>query len=298
MMLWEGVTEFIFVAETESFTAASKKLGISTAQVSRQVSQLEKRLNTKLFYRTTRRVSLTSEGNIYYHHCRQALDGLEEAERAMTNLNDTPQGNIKMTAPVTYGEQYIMPIVLDFMQQYPQVSIRCDLTNQQVDLVQDGYDLAIRLGHLKDSSLIAKRLGSRNQYVCASPQYIQQFGAPHSLSELAQHNCLLANSPYWRFIENGKSRTIKVKGNLTTGSGYGLLDAAIRGMGIIQLPGYYVDKAIASEQLVPLLTQFQEPSEGIWALYPHNRQLSPKIKLLVAMIFNQLPNIPKRNEEA
>lgn len=288
MMLWEGVTEFVSVAETQSFTAASKKLAISTAQVSRQISQLEKRLNTKLFYRTTRKVSLTEEGQIYYQHCRQALNGLEEAERAISYLHDTPQGKIKMTAPVTYGEQYIVPIVLDYMQQYPQLEISCDLTNQQVDLVQDGYDLAIRLGHLKDSSLMAKRLGSRSQFVCASPDYIEKHGEPTSLVDLSNHNCLVGNSAHWRFVENNKPTAIKVKGNLVTGTGYGLLNAAIRGMGIIQLPGYYVDEAVDAGKLVVLLQEFQEPSEGIWALYPHNRQLSPKIRLLVDMLFEQL----------
>lgn len=288
MMLWEGVTEFVSVAETQSFTAASKKLAISTAQVSRQISQLEKRLNTKLFYRTTRKVSLTEEGQIYYQHCRQALNGLEEAERAISYLHDTPQGKIKMTAPVTYGEQYIVPIVLDYMQQYPQLEISCDLTNQQVDLVQDGYDLAIRLGHLKDSSLMAKRLGSRSQFVCASPDYIEKHGEPTSLVDLSNHNCLVGNSAHWRFVENNKPTAIKVQGNLITGTGYGLLNAAIRGMGIIQLPGYYVDEAVDAGKLVVLLQEFQEPSEGIWALYPHNRQLSPKIRLLVDMLFEQL----------
>jgi len=145
-MKWEGVSEFVAVAENESFTAASKKMAISTAQVSRQISALEKRLNIKLFYRTTRKVSLTEEGRVFYQHCRAVLDGLDAAERAITNLQSRPQGRVKLTAPVTYGEQQILPLVNDFMLQYGDVEVSAYLSNQRVDLVEEGYDLAIRLG--------------------------------------------------------------------------------------------------------------------------------------------------------
>ena len=214
MFLWEGVSEFVAVAESESFTAAAKQLGISTAQVSRQISALENRLNTKLFYRTTRKVSLTEEGTIYYQHCRRLMDGLEEAERAISDRRDTPQGSLKLTAPVTYGEQYIMPLVVDFMLRYPEIEVTMDLTNQTVDLVEGGYDLAIRLGKLSSSSMMAKRLTCRTQYVCASPSYLEKYGIPHSLSELRHHNCLVGNYDHWRFQEAGKERSVKVEGTL------------------------------------------------------------------------------------
>ncbi|PSU71275.1 LysR family transcriptional regulator [Photobacterium phosphoreum] len=290
MFLWEGVTEFVAVAETESFTAASKRLGISTAQVSRQVSALENRLNTKLFYRTTRKVSLTEEGNVYYQHCRQVLDGLEDAERAISNLRGKPQGLIKLTAPVTYGEKYIMPLVNDFMLQYPEVEVTIDLTNRQVDLVEGSFDLAIRLGRLTSSSMMAKRLTSRTMYVCASPAYLQKFGIPHSLSELRQHNCLIGNHDHWRFQESGKEKSIRVSGTLNCNSGYGLRDAVIKGIGLAQLPDYYIDNDLESGDIVPILTNYQEPDEGIWALYPHNRHLSPKVRMLVDYLAEQLPH--------
>ncbi|OAN14307.1 LysR family transcriptional regulator [Photobacterium jeanii] len=290
MLLWEGVMEFVAVAERESFTSAAKQLGISTAQVSRQISALETRLSTKLFYRTTRKVSLTEEGQIYYRHCRQVIDGLEEAERAITSLRDKPQGLVKLTAPVTYGEQFIMPLLNDFQLQYPEVAISVDLTNQQVDLVEAGYDLAIRLGHLSSSSMMAKKLTSRTQYVCASPQYLATYGTPHSLSELSQHNCLLGNHDHWRFQESDKAKSVKVGGSLRCNSGYGLLDAALKGLGLVQLPDYYVSEALASGRLVAVLTQYQEPEEGIWALYPHNRHLSPKVRMLVDYLAQGLDN--------
>ncbi|MGI2261333.1 LysR substrate-binding domain-containing protein [Shewanella sp. GXUN23E] len=288
MMRWEGVTEFVSVVDTGSFTSAGKVLGISTAQVSRQVNQLENRLNTKLLYRTTRKISLTEEGRIFYQHCRQALDGLEEAERAMSNLHISPQGSLKMTAPVIFGEQYVMPAVLDYMQLYPEVEVTCELTNQPLDLVQGGYDLAVRLGHLKDSSMMARLLGNRTLHVCASPSYLTRFGAPHTLSELNQHNCLIGTNSHWRFMEEGRLRSIKVKGTLNCGSGHVLVDAAIRGIGVIQMPGYYVEDAIADGRLIPLLQTYQEPKEGIWALYPHNRHQSPKVRLLVDMLAQKL----------
>ncbi|KAE8176635.1 LysR substrate-binding domain-containing protein [Photobacterium carnosum] len=293
MFLWEGVTEFVAVAETESFTAASKRLGISTAQVSRQVSALENRLNTKLFYRTTRKVSLTEEGNVYYQHCRQVLDGLEDAERAISNLRGTPQGLIKLTAPVTYGEKYIMPLVNDFMLQYPEVEVTIDMTNRQVDLVEGSFDLAIRLGRLTSSSMMAKRLTSRTMYVCASPEYLQKYGIPHSLSELRQHNCLIGNYDHWRFQESGKEKSIRVSGTLNCNSGYGLRDAVIKGIGLAQLPDYYIDKDLESGAIVPILTNYQEPDEGIWALYPHNRHLSPKVRMLVDYLAEQLPHVSR-----
>jgi len=281
MFLWEGVTEFVAVTETQSFTAAAKRLAISTAQVSRQVSTLEKRLGEKLFYRTTRKVSLTESGSVYYQHCRRLLDGLEEAERAMSNLHDTPKGLIKITTPVTYGEERIVPLINDFVLKYPQVEIKIHLSNQTINLVDDGYDLAIRLGKLEDSSMMARKLSQRILHTCASPDYVQSFGIAHSLSELERHNCLLGTLDYWRFLESGKAKNVRVSGNIRCNSGYGLVDAALKGMGIIQLPDFYVQEHINDGRLVSMLDMYREAEEGIWALYPHNRHLSPKIRMLV-----------------
>lgn len=281
MSNWEGVNEFVAVTECESFTKAAKRLGISTAQVSRQISALETRTATKLFNRTTRKVSVTEAGKIYYQHCRQVLDGLEEAERAITDLQSTPRGLLTITAPVTYGEKNLVPIINNFIALYPDLKVKINLTNQKIDLVDEGIDLAIRLGILEDSSMMARKLSSRTQHVCASPEYISTFGAPHSLSELEQHNCLLGTLDYWRFQENGKSRNIRVKGKLICNSGHALVDAAVKGIGIIQLPDYYVSSFIADGLLIPLLEQYRSPEEGIWALYPNNRHLSPKVRMLL-----------------
>ena len=287
-MKWEGISEFVYVAEKESFTLASKKMAISTAQVSRQVSALEKRLNVKLFYRTTRKVSLTEEGRIFYQHCRSVLDGLDTAERAITNLQSKPQGKIKLPAPVTYGEQQILPLVNDFVKKYSDVEVSAYLSNQRVDLVEEGYDLAIRLGKLGDSSMMAKKLGKRTNFVCASPAYLQIHGIPHSLSELNKHSCLLGTLDYWHFRESGREKNVRVTGKLRYNSGFALVDAALKGLGIVQLPDYYVQQQLKSGELVSLLDNYREPEEGIWAVYPHNRHLSPKIRLLVDYLTEQL----------
>ncbi|ACJ28845.1 Regulatory protein, LysR:LysR, substrate-binding [Shewanella piezotolerans WP3] len=288
MFNWEGVSEFVAVAETESFTKAAGRLGISTAQVSRQVSTLETRLAAKLFHRTTRKVSVTEVGRIYYQHCRQVLDGLDEAERAITNLQTTPRGLLKITAPVTYGESMIAPLINDFITQYPELEVQINLSNLKVDLIDEGYDLAIRLGQLEDSSMMAKRLGSRTQHVCASPSYVSTYGLPHTLSELEQHNCLIGTLDYWRFQEKGKARNVRVKGNLSCNSGHALVDAAIKGLGIIQLPDYYVNSFIESGELMSLLENNRQADEGIWALYPHNRHLSPKVRMLLDFLGEKL----------
>jgi DNA-binding transcriptional LysR family regulator len=288
MMKWEGISEFVYVAETESFTHASKKMLISTAQVSRKVSALEKRLNIKLFYRTTRKVSLTEEGRIFYQHCRGVLDGLDEAERAITNLQINPQGKIKLTAPVTFGEQKILPLVNDFMKKYHDVEVSAYLSNQQFDLVEEGYDLAIRLGKLGDSTMMAKKLGKRINYLCASPAYLNKYGVPHVLSELKQHSCLLGTLDYWHFTDSGRDKPLRVSGRLRYNSGVSLVDAALKGLGIVQLPDYYVQQYLQNGELVSLLDDYREPDGGIWALYPQNRHLSPKIRLLVDYLVDHI----------
>jgi DNA-binding transcriptional LysR family regulator len=287
-MNWQGISEFVYVAEAESFTLAANKLAISTAQVSRQVTALEQRLNVKLLYRTTRKVSLTQEGSVFYQHCRAVLDGLEQAETAITSLQATPQGKIKLTASVTYGEQQILPLVNNFVSKHPDIEIIAQLSNQKIDLVDEGYDLAIRLGKLNDSTLMAKKLAKRTNFVCTAPSYLEKHGTPYTLSELNQHNCLLGTRDYWRFNEGKKDKNIRVSGSVRVNSGYGLVDAALKGLGIVQLPDYYVNEYIEQGRLITLLDHYREPDEGIWAVYPHNRQLSAKIRLLVDYLVEQL----------
>ncbi|QIZ75736.1 LysR substrate-binding domain-containing protein [Ferrimonas lipolytica] len=288
MFIWDGISEFIAVVETGSFTAAGKRLGISTAQVSRQINSLETRLALKLFYRTTRRVTVTETGQLYYQQCKPLIEGLEEAELVISNLQATPRGKLKLTAPVTYGERAIAPAINRFCLQYPELEVELQLSNRKLDLVDENFDLAIRLGQLADSSMMAKKLHSRRQYVCAAPTYLNAKGAPHSLSELGQHNCLVGSVSHWRFAQTGKMRTIKVKGSLQCNSGKALLDAALLGIGIVQLPDYYVAEHLKQGTLVEVLRPFRQEDDGIWAVYPHNRHLSPKIRLLLEHLDHEL----------
>lgn len=290
MYNWEGISEFVAVADTGSFTAAADKLGVSTAHVSRQVSKLEQRLAVKLLYRTTRKVSLSEDGRSFFQQCRTLLEGLEDAERALSERQGMLRGKLRLTAPVTLGERAIAPLVNRFLVEHPELEITLRLTNQPLDLVEGGYDLAIRLGKLESSSMMARKLAPRIPYVCASPDYLARCGVPNTLAELEQHNCLLGTLDYWRFQVEGRERVVHVRGNLSCNSGHALLDAALQGLGIVQLPDYYVESALAQGRLVSLLAQYRIPDEGIWALYPNNRQLSPKVRQLLDHVAEAFEN--------
>lgn len=281
MSQWEGFDEFMQVAELGHFANAARRLGVSSSHISRQIARLEDRLQTRLFYRSTRKVSLTEAGKTFLEHCRQLADGREEAVRAITNLSGEPKGLLRLTCAVTYGERFIVPLLNDFMTRYPQIRLDMTLTNQTLDLLQGGYDLAIRLGRLHDSSLVATRIAPRRMYLCASPDYITRQGAPHSLSELDQHNCLIGSSDHWTFQHKGKELQMRVSGNWRCNSGQAVLDAALRGFGLCQLPDYYVVDHLREGRLRALLGQHQPPHTAVWAVYPQQRHLSPKVRQLV-----------------
>jgi DNA-binding transcriptional LysR family regulator len=290
MAIWEGVSEFVAVAEHNSFTSAAKKLSTSVAQVSRRVSALEDRLAVKLFNRTTRRVTLTEAGQLYYQQCKHLMEGLELAELTVTQMQTQPKGLLKITAPVTYGEAYLFPLLNQFLELYPQVDLEFVLSNQKLDLIDEGIDVAIRIGKLEDSWMHAKRLSSRQLYVCASQKYLEQYGEPHTLSELDRHQCLTGSNNHWRFTETGSAVSRRVSGRIKCNSGYGLRDAAMRGLGLVQLADFYVQDDLDSGRLIEVLGKYRVEREGIWALYPRNRNLSSKVRLLIDFLAEKLPN--------
>jgi DNA-binding transcriptional LysR family regulator len=181
-MDWTGVSEFVMVAQTQSFTLAAQKCDMSVVNVSRRVKSLEQRLGVKLLRRTTRKVSLTEIGQQYYEDCKPLVEGLAVAELQVNNIQQRVSGLIKLTAPVTYGERYITPLINRFLTLYPEVEVELLLTNQRLDLLDHGIDMAIRLGHLPDSNQIAKKLSSRQMYVCASPRYIKKIWRTEHIS--------------------------------------------------------------------------------------------------------------------
>ena len=287
---WLGINEFVAVVETASFTKAAKLLNTSVAQVSRKVASLENRLASKLLLRTTRKITVTEAGLNYFQHCQSLVEGLKQADLALSDLSQVPKGLLKVTAPITYGEQVISPLLNTFMQDYPDLKLQLILSNQTLDLVIDNIDLAIRVGHLEDSTMMAKKLTQRQLYVCASPAYIEKYSLPFSLSELDNHNCLTGSSPLWAFYEQQKERNIRINGNISCNSGFALLDAAIKGIGLVQLPDYYVQDALKSGQLIECLSAYRAPLQGIWALYPNNRYLAVKISLLIKFLALKLGN--------
>ena len=279
--MWEGIVEFVAVIESKSFTLAAQQLGISTAKVSRQVTALEARLSTKLLSRTTRVVTPTELGQQFYHRCRHILDQLDDAHVLLNEQLDTPSGSLTITAPVTYGETVVAPLINDFILLYPRLNVTLNLNNQVLDLVQENYDLAIRLGYLENSSLKARRLGSRTLYTCASPHYLAEHGMPTTVTQLKQHQCIAGTASHWQFNINGRHVSHRVQPRLKCNSGVAVRDAARKGLGIIQLPDYYVSEDINTGALQAILPHNQVDDDGIWAVYPHTRHVPAKVRLLV-----------------
>ena len=281
MSRWEGLDEFVAVAECGSFSRAAERLRLSSSHVSRQVALIEERLQARLLYRTTRRVSLTEAGQTFLVRCQRLIEERDEAFLTISDLHSAPTGLLRMTAAIAYGERFIVPIVNDFMAQYAQLKVEIDLTNRTLDMVHEGFDLAIRLGRLNESSLVATRLAPRAMHLCAAPAYLEKYGRPHTLSELGQHNCLIGTSDIWMFQQNGREFAFRPTGNWRCNSGQAVLDATLRGFGLAQLPDYYLSDLLRRGELISLLDANQPPNTAVWAVYPQRRYALPKVRLLI-----------------
>jgi DNA-binding transcriptional LysR family regulator len=281
MSRWEGLDEFVAVAECGSFSRAAERLRLSSSHVSRQVALIEERLQARLLYRTTRRVSLTEAGQTFFVRCQRLIEERDEAFLTISDLHSTPTGLLRMTAAIAYGERFIVPLVNDFMAQHPQLKVEIDLTNRALDMVHEGFDLAIRLGRLNESSLVATRLAPRAMHLCAAPAYLEKYGRPHTLSELGQHNCLIGTSDIWLFQQDGREFAFRPSGNWRCNSGQAVLDATLRGFGLSQLPEYYLNDLLRSGELISLLEANQPPNAAVWAVYPQRRYALPKVRLLI-----------------
>ena len=281
MSRWEGMDEFVAVVESGSFSLAAQRLRVSASHISRQVARLEERLQTRLLYRTTRKVSLTEAGQGFHERCLRLIEAREEAYNALDEFSQAPQGLLRMTCSVTYGERFVVPLVNRFMAQHPQLEVFIELSNRSLDLVHEGFDLAIRMGSLPDSSLVASRLAARRLHLCASPDYLARYGRPHTLSELSQHNCLVGSSDTWQFNDQGRAFSFKPHSNWRCNSGTAIVDATLQGLGLCQLPDYYVNELLATGHLVELLPQYQPPDAAVWAVYPQRRYVLPRVSLLI-----------------
>lgn len=280
MRRWDAIEAFVAVVQKGSFTSAAESLGVSPSHVSRRVAELESQLGTPLIYRTTRSIRLSDAGEEYYEECNRLLQGFLSAEQKISQQSEEPSGLLKITCGATFGERFIAPLLPAFLKRYPKLKVDLHLSNSRVDLIRDGYDLAIRLGTLEDSSLLARRLCDRTEYICASPEYLELYGSPHTLNELSRHNCLQGSTPTWLFMDNDQRREFRVDGNWRSNSGPALIEAVTAGLGIAQLPDYYVAPLLKSGELVSLLDNYRYPLSGVWLVYPKVRQQLPRLKLL------------------
>lgn len=263
-------------------------LKVSKAHISRQVSRLEARLGVQLFRRSTRSVTLTTQGEIFYLRVRDSLASLEDAEQALIDDQEVPRGCLRITVAGVFGESYLAPAVAEFILGYPELSVFIDFTDRQVDLINEDYDFAIRSGVLEESNLIARRITSRQLFTCASPEYLQQHSTPNNLADLKEHNCLIGSTPFWHFKDmDGEHQHVQVSGNWQCNNGYALLQAAQSGVGIVQLPEFYLHGALSEARLCRVLDPFQPTENAVWAVYPKNRYLSPKVRLFIEFLIGK-----------
>ncbi|PWC34033.1 LysR family transcriptional regulator [Azospirillum sp. TSO35-2] len=281
----DDMLAFIKVVDTKSFTAAADRLNLSKSVVSRRIGELENRLGARLLNRTTRKLSLTEVGQAYYERCSRILADLEEAEQAVADLHAAPRGRLKLNAPVSFGVLHLAPAVAEFLERYPSIEIDMDLNDRFVDLVDEGYDLAIRIGRLRDSSLIARKLAPARVALCASPAYLKKHGIPETPEDLGRHSCLLyTNLPspeLWPFMVDGELRNIRVSGPIRSNNGDLLREAAIAGLGLVMSPTFLCGEALSRGELVTVLPRHVPSDTSVNAVYPQNRHLSPKVRVFV-----------------
>jgi len=281
MNRWEGIEAFVAVVRHGSLSAAARELNVSASHVSRLISFLEKQLDAQLLYRTTRQVSATEVGRVYFEQCRHLLEGFGAADDLVRDYQGTPKGLLRISCGTVFGEHIIAPLLNDFMLLHPQLELDLHLSNRSVDLISEGFDVAIRMGVLRDSSLVARRLIARREYICAAADYFERNPRPHTLQELSSHNCLIGSNDQWKVQVGGKTKELRVSGNWRANSGLAIVDAVRKGLGVAQLPDYYVEQYLESGELVPVLREYEVHDGAVWAVYPQSRHLSPKVRQLV-----------------
>ncbi|ATB31297.1 LysR family transcriptional regulator [Melittangium boletus] len=274
---------FVRAVEDGGFSAAARRLGLTPSAVSKQVAHLEARLGARLLRRTTHHVSLTEAGSVFYRHCRRVLAEMEEAALAVTALDDRPRGLLRISAPSVLGELHVGAAAVAFQESFPDVQVDLDASDRVVDLVEEGFDLAIRIADaLEDSTLIVRRLVPEERLLCASPLYLQQRGIPRSPEELVGHDCLLfkrsRSTAEWRFVERDGTRSVHVAGHFQANNNVVLRQAVVRGRGIANLPRYLVLEELRTGALVPLLTEFPVASRDIFLVYPHRKLVPAKVR--------------------
>jgi DNA-binding transcriptional LysR family regulator len=284
-----AIQVFAQVVESGSFAKAAERLGLSTSATSRHVADLESHLQTRLLNRTTRRVSLTESGRAFYERAVQLLADLEEAEQEAARAAVVPRGTIRLTTSVNFGVRHLAPAIADFLARHAEVRFDVSLSDRLVDLVEEGFDLAVRIGPAGSENLVARKLGETRLVPCASPQYLSAHPAPKTPEDLAAHNCFtyeyVTPRNVWRFRDaSGAERAVRIAGTLHSNNGDLLAEVAARGAGIVFEPAFIVGPDVRAGRLVPLLQEFTAPPTPIYAVYPSRKHLSAKVRTFVEFL--------------
>ena len=291
---------FTQTVDAGSFSEAGRRLGIAPSSVSRQVAALEDSVGARLLQRTTRKLSLTEAGRLYHQRVTRILGELDEATAAVSDLEKAPRGVLQVNGPIAFGVRHITPAIPEFLARYPQVRIELTLTDNFVDLVEAGADVAVRVGELEDSSLVARRLARNRRILCASPEYLARAGAPEHPRDLALHNCLIYTRHHgnviWKLGGAQGPVEVRVDGNLRTNNTEAVHAAVILGLGIALLPSWLVGQEVHSGRLAKVLGDFHAApgalDTGIHALYPAHRHLSSKVRAFVDFLVDRFSPHP------
>ncbi len=287
----DGMRLFVRVAELGSFAAAAQQMNVARSVVTRQIAALEAHLGTKLLARSTRRLSLTSAGTSYLEKCREILSLVEAAEAGLHEDRQTPRGHLRITLPFSFGIRRLMPLFCDFMTENPDISIELEFNDRRVNLIEGGFDLAIRIANRLEPGDVARKIGSSKGLIAAAPDYLARHGRPRHPKDLAAHECfgyLLAPRSSWSFVVDGETQWFPVNGRLKANSGDALLEAAIRGLGIARAPTFVAEQAVREGRLEVLLPGFPTPEFGIYAVFPGNRYVPHRVRALVEYVATRI----------
>lgn len=282
---------FIRIAELGSFTAAAQQLNVARSVVTRQLVALEKHLGVKLLARSTRRLSLTSAGSAYLEKCREILQLVEQAESNVIEDEQSPRGHIRITLPFSFGIHQLMPMFGEFLNTHPDISLELEFSDQRINLIEGGFDLAIRISDRLSPGDVARKISKSHGVIVAAPSYLEKHGRPKHPSELIHHECfgyLLATRSSWSFIVDGQLQWFPIHGRLQATSGDALLAAAISGLGITNAPLFMADQAVRDGKLEIVLPEFSTSELGIYAIYPSNRYIPHRVSVLVDYLAQQL----------
>lgn len=292
----ERLNAFVEVVNAGGFAAAARQLDLSRSAVNKLVLDLEGELDTQLLHRTTRRVSLTETGRAFYDRCLDILAAVEEAEIAVTQLHEEPRGVLRLNAPMSFGILYLSKAIAEFMNQHPQLRVQLVLNDRFVDLVEEGFDMTVRVAEMPQTpDLVVHSLGKIRRLLCASPKYLKRYGSPRQPAELRDRPCLhygyLATGTHWKLYDSSDNEhAIAIDGVLCANNGEVLRDAAISGLGIAFLPEFLVADALQQSLLVEVLPEYRSSDLHLLVVYPPNRHLSAKVRLLTEFLKTRFAN--------